>query len=62
MPDAIEGALTAATDQQTARPGRPVVVSYQPGWPERAALLIEELQAALAGLAGRFEHIGSTAV
>ncbi len=43
-----------------------VVVDYQPSWPGRAQVLLNELEAALAPLADAdrfvYEHIGSTAV
>jgi GrpB-like predicted nucleotidyltransferase (UPF0157 family) len=39
-----------------------VVVPYDPRWQERGAELVAELQVALAPLALRVEHIGSTAV
>jgi hypothetical protein len=42
--------------------GRPVVVAYLADWPERVAALIEILQEELGDLAGRIEHIGSTAI
>ena len=42
--------------------GLPVVVAYLPGWPHRAATLIAALRGRLGVLAGRIEHIGSTAI
>jgi GrpB-like predicted nucleotidyltransferase (UPF0157 family) len=42
--------------------GRPVVVAYLAGWPQHAAALIAELRGHLGVLAGRIEHIGSTAI
>jgi GrpB-like predicted nucleotidyltransferase (UPF0157 family) len=42
--------------------GRPVIAAYQPGWPQRAATLIAALRGHLGVLAGRIEHIGSTAI
>jgi GrpB-like predicted nucleotidyltransferase (UPF0157 family) len=42
--------------------GLPVVVAYLPGWPHRAATLIAALRGSLGVLAGRIEHIGSTAI
>jgi dephospho-CoA kinase len=41
----------------------PVLISpYDPRWPERASVLIEELRAALGSKVLRIEHIGSTAI
>jgi GrpB-like predicted nucleotidyltransferase (UPF0157 family) len=40
----------------------PVVCDYDPGWPRRAAALIEALGPVLSPVARRIEHIGSTAV
>lgn len=40
----------------------PVVATYDPEWPVRAATLIAELEEVLSPLALRVEHIGSTAV
>jgi GrpB-like predicted nucleotidyltransferase (UPF0157 family) len=40
---------------------RPVVVSYQPDWPQRAAALAASLRE-LGPLAERVEHIGSTSI
>ena len=40
----------------------PVVATYDPEWPVRAATLIAELEEVLSPLAQRVEHIGSTAV
>jgi GrpB-like predicted nucleotidyltransferase (UPF0157 family) len=42
--------------------GRPLVVTYQADWPDRAASLIERLGTCLGGPVDRIEHIGSTAV
>jgi GrpB-like predicted nucleotidyltransferase (UPF0157 family) len=39
-----------------------VVVAYRADWPERAASLVEGLDAALGGRVERIEHIGSTAI
>jgi dephospho-CoA kinase len=39
-----------------------VVVAYLPGWPQRAATLVAALRGRLGVLAGRIEHIGSTAI
>jgi len=39
-----------------------VVAPYDPVWPERGAALAADLGAALAPLARRVKHIGSTAV
>lgn len=41
---------------------RPVVVTYQADWPERAATLIALLSSTLGPLAARIEHIGSTSI
>ena len=41
---------------------RPVVVPYQPDWPDRAATLIALLSDRLGPLAARIEHIGSTSI
>jgi GrpB-like predicted nucleotidyltransferase (UPF0157 family) len=41
---------------------QPIVVGYQPDWPDRAAALITALNAALGPLAARIEHIGSTSI
>jgi GrpB-like predicted nucleotidyltransferase (UPF0157 family) len=41
---------------------RPLVVAYDPGWPERAAGVISSLTEAFGSLADRLEHIGSTAI
>jgi GrpB-like predicted nucleotidyltransferase (UPF0157 family) len=44
-------------------PGDPAtVVAWQPGWPERFAVLGAALRAALGPVAIRIDHIGSTAV
>jgi len=43
-------------------PGRPVLIAYDPRWPERATALTAQLAAALDGLAERIDHIGSTAI
>ena len=42
--------------------GHSVIVAYVPGWPQRAATVIATLQGHLGVLAGRIEHIGSTAI
>jgi GrpB-like predicted nucleotidyltransferase (UPF0157 family) len=41
---------------------RPVVVTYQADWPDRAAALAVSLRERLAPLAERVEHIGSTSI
>jgi len=41
---------------------RPVVVTYQADWPDRAAVLAASLRERLASLAERVEHIGSTSI
>lgn len=41
---------------------QPVVVPYQPSWPEDAAALTSSLQELLGPTACRIEHIGSTAI
>jgi GrpB-like predicted nucleotidyltransferase (UPF0157 family) len=43
-------------------PLRPVLVAYDPEWPDRAAATVFSLSGALGGLADRIEHIGSTAI
>ena len=42
--------------------GSPVVVTYRPEWPERAATVISTLAQRLSGLVDRLEHIGSTSI
>jgi dephospho-CoA kinase len=39
-----------------------LISPYDPRWPERASVVIEQLHAALGGNALRIEHIGSTAI
>lgn len=41
---------------------RPVVVTYQADWPDRAAALAASLRERLAPLAERVDHIGSTSI
>ena len=41
---------------------RPVIVVYLPDWPQRAAAVIAALREGLGVMAGRIEHIGSTAI
>jgi len=41
---------------------RAVVVTYQAGWPQRAATLLATLRDRLGPLAERAEHIGSTSI
>jgi GrpB-like predicted nucleotidyltransferase (UPF0157 family) len=43
-------------------PAAPLVVPYDPAWPEAFQLEADRLHAALADVAHRIEHIGSTAV
>jgi GrpB-like predicted nucleotidyltransferase (UPF0157 family) len=43
-------------------PVRPVVVTYQADWPDRAAALTATLSERLAPLTERVEHIGSTSI
>jgi GrpB-like predicted nucleotidyltransferase (UPF0157 family) len=45
-----------------AVPERVDVVDYDPGWPARAAQLVEELTNALSPTARRVDHIGSTSI
>ena len=41
---------------------RVVIVDYDPEWPRRAALLIDQLSEALGATARRIDHIGSTSI
>ena len=57
------GARCAPRFGQSVAVTSPVLISpYDPRWPKRASVLIEELRAALGGKALRIEHIGSTAI
>ena len=59
---AAPGAGGRESSATTLVAGRPVIAAYLPGWPQRAAALIAELRGHLGVLAGRIEHIGSTAI
>jgi GrpB-like predicted nucleotidyltransferase (UPF0157 family) len=41
---------------------KPIVVAYRADWPERATALISVIQGAFGGIAGRVDHVGSTAI
>ncbi|KQV12026.1 MULTISPECIES: GrpB family protein [unclassified Kitasatospora] len=43
-------------------PTRPIVADHDPGWRARGVVISTELRAALAPLALRVDHIGSTAI
>ncbi|MFJ2738642.1 GrpB family protein [Streptomyces sp. NPDC087440] len=50
------------TPPPPARDSAPVLVPYSPAWQPQGRALTQELLAALAPLAERVEHIGSTAI
>jgi GrpB-like predicted nucleotidyltransferase (UPF0157 family) len=56
--------MAASTSVRAGKelPVQPVVVAYQPGWPQRAAELAAALRDRLAPLAQRVDHIGSTSI
>jgi GrpB-like predicted nucleotidyltransferase (UPF0157 family) len=54
--------MDAGSTPTRAAPVRAVVVPYDPSWEPRGIAIAEELRVALAPVALRVEHIGSTAI